>query len=200
MGDTTKRYVMVIDLRKCVTCHACTVVCKAENGVPAGFFRTWVEEADMGIYPNVTRIKLPRLCNHCTNAPCENVCPVKATYKAEGGVVVVDEEKCIGCRYCIAACPYDARYINPETGTADKCTFCLHRVEAGLEPACVSTCISHSRYFGDLNDPESVVSQLLRTNDFQVMRSDLGTAPSVFYIGLNEHMASKNVHVLRGRR
>lgn len=200
MGDTTKRYVMVIDLRKCVTCHACTVVCKAENGVPAGSFRTWVEEADMGIYPEVTRIKLPRLCNHCTNAPCENVCPVKATYKAEGGVVVVDEEQCIGCRYCIAACPYDARYINPGTGTADKCTFCLHRVEAGLEPACVSTCISHSRYFGDLNDPDSVVSQLLRANDFQVMRSDLGTEPSVFYIGLNEHMASKHVHVLRGRR
>ncbi|MGE4271262.1 MAG: 4Fe-4S dicluster domain-containing protein [Desulfitobacterium sp.] len=189
MPDTKPHYGMVIDLRRCVGCHACTVVCKMENSLPEGYYRSWVVEADKGAYPNVTRVKLPRLCNQCQKAACETVCPTKATHRDEGGVVVVDPKKCIGCRYCISACPYDARYLDPKKGIADKCDFCLDRAKAGLMPACVSTCVSHARYFGDLNDPNSEVNSLLNENSYQVLRTELGTKPSVFYIGLDEALA-----------
>lgn len=188
MSESMERYGMVIDLRRCVGCHACTVACKMENSIPEGFFRSWVSEADKGDFPNVTRVKLPRLCNQCENAPCERVCPVLATYRDEGGVVVVNKEKCIGCGYCVAACPYDARYLSPE-GTADKCDLCLERLKAGLMPACVSTCIAHARFFGDLNDPESEVSRLISAHSCQTLRSELGTKPGVYYIGLDEGIA-----------
>ena len=200
MPETKPHYGMVIDLRLCVGCHACTVACKMENNLPEGFFRSWVVEADKGEYPTVTRVKLPRLCNQCESAPCEQVCPVKATHRDEGGVVVVDSKKCIGCRYCISACPYDARYIHPKKGTADKCNLCLDRVKGGLMPACVSTCIAHARYFGDLNDPMSEVSQLLSENSYQVLRSELGTKPSVFYIGLDGALAGADYANLAKRR
>ncbi len=190
---------MVIDLRKCVGCHACTIKCKMENGVPEGHFRSWVAEADVGVYPHVQRAKLPRLCNHCDDAPCATVCPVVATKKNENGIGTVDHEACIGCRYCIAACPYDARYLNPETGTADKCDFCLHRVENGLAPSCVSTCIAHSRVFGDLNDPDSEVSRLLSKHAAQVLNPEFGTHPKVYYIGLEPVMSHTNFQVLRDK-
>jgi tetrathionate reductase subunit B len=200
MPENNAHYGMVIDLRRCIGCHACTVVCKMENAVPEGFFRSWVVEADKGNYPNVTRIKLPRLCNQCEKAPCEQVCPVKATHRGAGGVVVIDEKKCIGCRYCISACTYDARYLNPKKGTADKCDLCLDRVSAGFMPACVSTCVAHARFFGDLNDPNSEVSKLISENSYQVLHPELGTKPSVYYIGLDEALAGADyANLVKGR-
>ena len=177
-------YAMVIDTRKCTGCHACTVACKAEFEVPLGSHRSWVEYVEKGTYPNVSRSFVPRLCNQCSDPHCVSVCPTNATYKRkEDGIVVVDPDICIGCKYCMQACPYDARFINPNTGTADKCDFCLHRVTKGLEPSCVNTCQGRARIFGDLNDPNSEVAKLVATEPVTVLRQEMGTKPNVFYIG-----------------
>lgn len=178
-----KRYAMVIDTRRCIGCHACSVACKTENEVPLGETRSWVEYIEKGEFPNVSRSFLPRLCNQCEKPQCVAVCPTGATYKREqDGIVVVDSNICIGCKYCLQACPYGMRFINPRTGTADKCDFCLHRVQQGLVPACVNTCQGRARIFGDLNDPESEVSKLVATNATTVLRPEIGTEPMVFYI------------------
>lgn len=177
-----KRYAMVIDLRRCVGCMSCQVTCKMENNVPFDFFRSKVLITERGTYPDVKRRFLPVLCNHCEEAPCVQVCPVGASYRREDGVVLVDQDKCIGCGYCVEACPYDARYINPFTGTADKCTFCQPRIDSGLEPACVHNCMGQARIFGDLNDPNSAVSKLVNGNSVQTLKGNLGTEPRVFYI------------------
>jgi tetrathionate reductase subunit B len=176
-------YGMLIDLRKCVGCHACSVACKAEFDVPLGVTRSWVEYVEKGTYPDARRSFLPRLCNQCSKPQCVSVCPTGATWKrAEDGIVVVDPDICIGCKYCIQACPYDARFLNPVTGNADKCDFCLHRVSQGLEPSCVNTCIGRARVFGDLNDPESEISKTIASNPVTVLRPEMGTEPNVFYI------------------
>ncbi|MEW6661119.1 MAG: 4Fe-4S dicluster domain-containing protein [Bacillota bacterium] len=156
------KYGMAIDLRKCVGCEACSIACKIENRVNEGKWRTRVWEWDYGAYPQVSKIKLPTLCNHCQEAPCLEVCPVKANFHSEEGVVLINRDKCIGCGYCIAACPYGARFKDAVTGQADKCTMCYHRVEAGLMPVCVSTCISHARIFGDLDDPQGYLARYIR--------------------------------------
>lgn len=177
---------MVIDLRKCIGCQACTVSCIMENAVPEGSFRTHVSIYELvreGQDPAMAM--LPRLCNHCDNPPCVEVCPVEATFKAENGEVLVDADKCVGCGYCVEACPYDARFINHETQVADKCTFCFHRTQEGLLPACVETCVGGARNFGDLNDPDSEVSRLLRENEVSVLRPEMNTHPNVYYIGLD---------------
>ena len=178
-----KRYGMVIDVRRCIGCHGCSVACKAEFDVPLGVTRSWVEYVEKGTYPNVSRSFLPRLCNHCDEPTCVDVCPTNATYKRADGIVVVDEDVCIGCKYCILACPYDARFVNPVTGNADKCDFCQHRVAKGIEPACVETCIGRARIFGDLNDPESEAAKLVATQPVTVLREGQGTEPNVYYIG-----------------
>ncbi len=189
------RYGMLIDLRRCSGCHACSVACKAEFDVPLGVHRSWVEYVEKGDYPNVTRNFVPRLCNHCNHPPCVSVCPTGATWKrAEDGIVVVDPDICIGCKYCILACPYDARFLNPVTGAADKCDFCLHRVEQGLMPSCVNTCVGGARIFGDLNDPDSEISKLVGTNAVTVLRPEQGTEPNVFYIGLDHADEHDVVH------
>jgi tetrathionate reductase subunit B len=176
-------YGMLIDTRRCIGCHACSVACKAEFDVPLGHTRSWVEYIEKGNHPHVTRSFLPRLCNHCRHPNCVDVCPTGATYKREeDGIVVVDPDICIGCKYCVQACPYDARFPNPVTGTADKCDFCLHRVSQGLEPACVETCIGGARIFGDLNDPQSEISRAIATNPLSVLRPGMGTEPNVYYI------------------
>jgi tetrathionate reductase subunit B len=149
----------------------------------------------------VRRSFLPRLCNHCSKPQCVDVCPTGATWKrAEDGIVVVDPDICIGCKYCIQACPYDARFINPVTGSADKCDFCLHRVSQGLEPSCVNTCIGRARVFGDLNDPKSEISIMVAENPVTVLRPEMGTQPNVFYIAADHsdpHTSHANGQYIR---
>lgn len=186
-GTNVPHWGMVVDLRKCIGCQACTVACIMENAVPEDAFRTHVSVYELvkdGQDPAM--VMLPRLCNHCDDPPCLPVCPVEATFKAENGEVLVDASKCVGCAYCVQACPYDARFINHETQVADKCTFCFHRTQAGLLPACVETCVGGARNFGDLNDPESEVSKMLRDNEVSVLRPEMHTNPNVYYIGLDD--------------
>ena len=182
-NNRRKQYGMVIDVRRCIGCHACSVACKSEFDVPIGETRSWVEYVEKGVYPNVSRSFLPRLCNHCSEPPCVYVCPTNATYKRQqDGIVVVDQGLCIGCKYCLQACPYDARFLNPITGWADKCDFCAHRVAKDLEPSCVSTCVGAARIFGDLGDLESEIAKLIAKNRVTVLRREMGTFPNVFYI------------------
>lgn len=211
-----RRWVMVIDLQKCVGCSACTVACKAENGLPPGVVYRPVLEEEIGEYPNVSRRFIPRPCMQCDNPPCVRVCPVNATYKRPDGIVEIDYNQCIGCRYCIPACPYGARYFDfgenytddtpggpqpyetspsPEygqswmrkegqspVGNVRKCQFCLHRLNAGMLPACVTTCIGGATYFGDANDAESLASKLISSPRVMRLKEELGTEPKVYYL------------------
>lgn len=179
------RYGMLIDTRRCVGCHACSISCRAENNVPENYHRSWVEYTEKGTFPDATLHFLPRLCNQCSTPQCTSVCPTNATYIRDDGIVVIDPEICIGCKYCIQACPYDARFINPETGAADKCDFCVDRLAVGMEPACVASCFNRARIFGDLNDPNSEISRLIAKNAVTVLRPEMGTQPNVFYIGID---------------
>ena len=160
-GMEGKRFGMLVDMRKCIGCQACTVSCSVENLPPIGQFRTTVLQYEIdkpgGAAPAM--VSLPRLCNHCDEPPCVPVCPVQATFQRTDGIVLVDNERCVGCGYCVQACPYDARFINHETQTADKCTFCEHRLEVGLLPACVESCVGGARVIGDLNDQDSEINR-----------------------------------------
>ena len=200
-------YAMGIDIHKCIGCGQCAAACKIENKVPAEpvFFRTWVEryvlptEGDAivdspngGIdgFPEIDKnvdilrsFFVPKLCNHCANAPCVQVCPVGATFTTRDGVVLVDADYCVGCRYCIQACPYGARYLHPETHTADKCTFCYHRITKGKLPACVEVCPTHARVFGEKGRRSSPLRRFLRFNDVSVLKPGLNTQPKVYYAG-----------------
>ncbi|MBC6937967.1 MAG: 4Fe-4S dicluster domain-containing protein [Chloroflexi bacterium] len=220
-----RRWVMVIDLRKCIGCHACTIACVAENKLPPGVVYRPVLDEEFGTYPNVTRRFTPRPCMQCDNPPCTPVCPVTATYKNEEGVVVVDYDQCIGCRACLTACPYGARtsdfgltyteempvaegliagrtttetyeraanfeYSQPHPrvertspiGNARKCHFCLHRVKVGELPACVTTCIGRATMFGDANDPDSLVAEMVNKPNVMRLKEELGTEPRVYYL------------------
>ena len=178
---TAKRYAMAVDTRACVACKACVVACQAENGVPLGFARTWLEERVEGTFPVLHAENLSERCNQCSEAPCVEACPTGASHYDEGGVVLVDHDECTGCKACMAACPYDARYIHPD-GYADKCTFCLHRVKQGLLPACAEACPIQAITFGDRNDPHSEFSKLLATRKWHVLHPEAGTDPNVFYL------------------
>ena len=188
-GIAGKRYGMLVDLRKCIGCQACTVSCSVENLPPIGQFRTTVLQYEVDFKDSPVpsaMVSLPRLCNHCDNPPCVPVCPVQATFQRTDGIVLIDNARCVGCGYCVQACPYDARFINRETQTADKCTFCEHRLEAGLLPACVESCVGGARVIGDMNNPESTISRLLAAHkgEIKVLKPGLGTNPHVYYIGL----------------
>ncbi len=179
-------YAFIIDNRKCIGCHACTTACKSENQVPLGVFRTWVKYVEVGRYPHVRRYFQVTRCNHCANPPCVRICPVTAMYQRTDGIVEFDPAICIGCKACMQACPYDAIYIDPETHTAAKCHFCAHRVDMGLEPACVIVCPEHAIIAGDLDDPNSEVSRILATTQVVVRKPEQGTAPKLFYIEGND--------------
>ncbi len=210
-----RRWAMVIDQQKCVGCSACTVACKSENKLPPGVVYRPVLEEEIGNYPNVSRRFTPRPCMQCDNPPCVGVCPVGATYKRPDGIVEIDYERCIGCRYCITACPYSARTFDsgdyytkgtpklqayetlpsPEygkkwirtggespVGNVRKCQFCLHRLEAGMLPACTVTCIGSATFFGDANDANSLVSELLARGNSVQLKAEMGTKPKTYYL------------------
>ncbi|MCS6843427.1 MAG: polysulfide reductase NrfD [Caldilineales bacterium] len=179
-------YGFVIDNRKCIGCHACSTACKSENEVPLGVYRTWVKYVETGAYPNTRRHFQVTRCNHCANPPCVRICPVTAMYQRADGIVEFDPRVCIGCKACMQACPYDAIYIDPDTHTAAKCHYCSHRVELGLEPACVVVCPEHAIIAGDMDDPNSEISRILATHKVTVRKPEQGTVPKLFYIDGNE--------------
>ncbi|MCL5965966.1 MAG: 4Fe-4S dicluster domain-containing protein [Deltaproteobacteria bacterium] len=204
-----KWYGFGVSVDKCIGCARCMEACKTENNVPPEpfFFRTWVERyiiktnGDVivkAIEPSAEGVPetaadreilrsffVPKLCNQCANPPCVQVCPVGATFQTDDGVVLVNDRKCIGCRYCIQACPYGARYLNPRTRTADKCTFCYHRISQDLLPACVEVCPTQARIFGNLNSVASPLERFQRMNKIHVLKPALNTEPKVYYASLD---------------
>jgi Fe-S-cluster-containing dehydrogenase component len=178
------RFGMVIDTRQCIGCQACVVACNIENNVPPGKRRDWVRTEVMGRFPDLKMTFFSERCNHCDNPPCVPVCPVGASHVSDfGKTVQIHEDKCIKCGLCIPACPYGARFLNEmKDNTADKCTFCVHRVKEGKDPACVSVCPARAMFFGDLDNPKSEVSQLLRTRKHEVLKPEKGTRPRVYYL------------------
>jgi Fe-S-cluster-containing dehydrogenase component/formate-dependent nitrite reductase membrane component NrfD len=181
------QYGFVLDQRRCIGCHACTVACKSENEVPLGDFRTWVKYTEVGSFPAVKRHFAVLRCNQCTSAPCVTICPVTALNKRPDGIVDLDKDVCIGCKACMQACPYDALYLNEDTGGAEKCHFCAHRVEQGLKPACEVVCPEEAIISGNLHDPNSKVSTLVReVQGARVRRPEQGTGPNVWYLGAHE--------------
>ena len=181
-----KNYGFLIDQSKCIGCHACSTACKSENQVPLGVYRTWVKYVETGAYPDVRRRFQVTRCNHCVNPPCVRICPVSAMYQREDGIVEFDPSLCIGCKSCMQACPYDSIYLDPETNTAAKCHFCAHRLDVGLEPACVVVCPEHAILAGDLNDPASEISRKLSSAQATVRKPEQGTGPKLFYINGND--------------
>jgi len=176
------RFGMVIDTRRCVGCMACVVACKTENEVPAGLNRDWITTEVSGRFPTLALEIRSERCNHCDRPPCVACCPTGASHVEEfGEVVLVDPELCIGCKACLASCPYDARFVHPD-GYADKCTFCIHRVKDGREPACVAVCPTRCMHFGDLDDPESEVARLLVSRPHHSILPEAGTGPRIFYV------------------
>ncbi len=180
------KYAFVIDQRKCIGCHACTVACKAEHDVPIGVYRTWVKYIEKGEFPNSRRYFLVNRCNHCDDAPCVAICPTKALYKRADGIVDFDNTRCIGCKSCMQACPYDALYIDPNSHTAAKCNYCAHRTEIGLEPACVVVCPEHAIISGDMQNPSTEIAQLIARQPVRVRKPEQGTGPNVYYLGAEE--------------
>ncbi|MBT8272080.1 MAG: polysulfide reductase NrfD [Bacteroidia bacterium] len=180
------KYGFIIDNRKCIGCHACTTACKSEHDVAIGVNRTYVKQVEKGEFPNTRRIFSVMRCNHCTDAPCVEICPVEALYTREDGIVDFDNNRCIGCKSCMQACPYDALYIDPYNNTAAKCNYCAHRVEVGREPACVTVCPEHAIIAGDMHNPETEISQLLARQQLKVRKPEKGTKPNLFYIDGDE--------------
>ena len=172
----------VIDQGRCIGCHACTVACKAEHGVELGVFRTWVKYIERGEFPDVSRHFAVLRCNHCTDAPCVEICPVESLFRRDDGIVDFDPQRCIGCKACLNACPYDALYIDPKSHTAAKCNFCAHRVELDLKPSCEAVCPVGAIISGDIDDPLSEVSRLLGTAPLTVRSPEQGTRPNVYYL------------------
>lgn len=199
-----------IDTTKCIGCNACMRACRAENDVPKGFYRTWVERyqitadgqtfvdaatSDDHVFEDtkvpgqvVKAFFVPKMCNHCEKSVCNQVCPVGAAYRTVDGTVLVDKDRCVGCGYCVQACPYGSRFINPVTHIADKCTLCYHRITKGQLPACVQACPREARIFGDLKDPKSKLSIVLKQRRYRLLKPELGTHPKCYYLGLDREV------------
>lgn len=214
--DWNKHYWgFAVDTTKCIGCNSCVRACRKENAVPEKNHRTWIEryeidddgEVHVDVADNekltfdedmirkdragkapLKAFFVPKLCNHCEKTVCTQVCPVGASYTTKDGVVLVDKDYCIGCGYCVQACPYGSRFINEDTHTADKCTLCYHRITKGLLPACVEVCPVKARIFGDLKDPKSDISRVMKERRFAVLKPDLGTHPKCYYIGLDQEV------------
>jgi Fe-S-cluster-containing dehydrogenase component len=197
---------MIIDIDKCIGCGNCVRACSNENGVPEGYFRTWVERYQVeegnqtprvdspkgaidgfpaDTQPNLKSFFVPKLCNHCADSPCVQVCPVGATFVSPDGVVMVDQAYCLGCRYCVQACPYGCRYLHPQTQTVDKCTLCYHRITKGLTTACCENCPTGARQLVDFKNPQDPVHEFLRHNKVQVLKPYMATKAKVYYKNLD---------------
>ena len=202
-------YAYLIDTAKCIGCGSCVRACAAENGVPEGFFRTWIERYVTGMEgtyvdsPNGGRdgfapvhvsfvatksFFVPKMCNHCKESPCSQVCPVGASYRTKDGAVMVDQERCIGCAYCVQACPYGSRFISPATHTADKCTWCYHRITKGMQPACVEVCPTGTRLFGDLKRRDDPVRRAIEHDRVEVLQTHHHTEPQCYYLNLDKEV------------
>lgn len=180
------KWAKVIDQTRCIGCHACTTACKSENLVPLSVTRTYVKHVDVGVFPQARRAHQVTRCNQCAHAPCVTACPTTAMFKRADGIVDFDKSICIGCKACIAACPYDAIFINPEDHSAEKCNFCAHRIDIGLEPACVVVCPTQAILIGDMNDTASYVSQIINREPVAVRRPEKETLPKLFYKGAHQ--------------
>ncbi len=197
---------MIIDVSKCIGCGNCVRACAAENQVPKGYFRTWVERYQVGEDLSRPRVEspngaldgfpplqdtglkafyVPKLCNQCADSPCVQVCPVGATFVSPDGVVLVDKEYCLGCRYCVQACPYGCRYVHPETETVDKCSLCYHRITKGLTTACCEACPTGARQLVDLKNPKDPAHEILRNCKVQVLKPHMATEAKVYYKDLD---------------
>jgi len=204
------RYSFVMDVRKCIGCGECVRACEAENNVPPHFFRTWIERYEVtrtgevtidspnggrdGFTETVTggdvtkAFFVPKLCNHCTHTPCVQLCPVGASFRSPDGVILVDDQRCIGCGYCVQACPYGSRFIHPVTHVASKCTLCYHRITKGMKTACVDACPVHARILGDLMDPNDEVGNILATQAVAELKPELKTDPNCHYLGFSKEI------------
>jgi len=184
--ERSSRWIKVIDQTRCIGCHACTTACKSENEVPLGVTRTFVKAVDVGVFPQARRVFQVTRCNQCTDAPCVAACPTAAMFRRADGIVDFDKSACIGCKACIAACPYDAIFINPEDHSAEKCNLCAHRIDGGLEPACVVVCPTQAILVGDLHDPTSRVAAIVERDAVAVRRPEKETRPGLFYRGAHQ--------------
>lgn len=173
---------MLINLRKCVGCHACTIACQNENNLDLTIKYVTTNRVVEGEYPNLKGYSIPLPCMHCQEAPCVEGCPTGASYHQEDGVVRINATKCVGCRFCQVVCPYDARSFNPNTGVVEKCKLCVDRTAQGMVPRCVETCQLAARVYGDLDDPNSEISQMISYYDAKPLHEDLGTKPVVYYV------------------
>lgn len=198
----------IVDTTRCIGCGSCVRACKLENNVPETYFRTWVERYEIDrndrVYvdspngalesfkqnnPDATHTAkaffVPKICNHCRNSACTQVCPVGASFHSPDGVVLIDKEHCVGCGYCVQACPYACRYIDHRRGTADKCTLCYHRIHRGLAPACVQACPREARLYGNLKDPDSRIRRILHERRYFLLKPEMATNPKCYYLGLD---------------
>ena len=183
---TPIQWAKVIDHTRCIGCHACTTACKSENVVPISVTRTYVKHVDVGVFPQARRAHQVTRCNQCAHAPCVTACPTAAMFKRSDGIVDFDKSICIGCKACMAACPYDAIFINPDDHSAEKCNFCAHRIDVGLEPACVIVCPTQAILVGDMNEPDSYVAQIINRESVAVRRPEKETLPKLFYKGAHQ--------------
>ncbi|MFO1007690.1 MAG: 4Fe-4S dicluster domain-containing protein [Planctomycetaceae bacterium] len=203
-------YGFLVDSEKCIGSGKCLTACRIENDVPEGYSRTWLEryihfkdgtiqvdnipETGVSTLPAIDpetvdrAYFVPKLCNHCEDPPCNQVCPVHAAFTSPEGITLVDSQTCIGCAYCVQACPYGTRFINPKTGTADKCTWCYHRIKRDEQPACVEACPVGARLFGRVDDPDSEISQRIKQIPTHVLKESMGTHPKTRYVGLSQEV------------